>query len=353
MAKIEKTESARLKTIQEFLNNLFHSPFKDDRRFMIRYLAVETRDRLKAAKHLIDSLFFDKIFKLMLNPSADEQNILQAYDIVCNLMMNDDYRARLRDNGYIKQIYEYINLERIEEKKLEKVSHLTTLVSFHPDMLQRIIDTKLLGFIIKLVDKKYNNTVRANAVLAISLLTYHEVLFHELIGNGVIDMVMDLCMDQSEDVSVKRFGTLALVHFALARDSIALLLEKGIMNLFKALSTIDSAQIHTNVSWIFLALCNNGITGKQMLMNGITRDMFLVSCNPQFSQIRHLVIAGFAELGRCDNLQEHSMKALPHTLQRIKESAIYGTQEALNEKFSQHTIDVLLRFSLSNESWFK
>ena len=90
-----------------------------------------------------------------------------------------------------------------------------------------------------------------------------------------------------------------------------------------------------------------------MLMNGITRDMFLVSCNPQFSQIRHLVIAGFAELGRCDNLQEHSMKALPHTLQRIKESAIFGTQEALNEKFSQHTIDVLLRFSLSNESWFK
>ena len=35
-----------------------------------------------------------------------------------------------------------------------------------------------------------------------------------------------------------------------------------------------------------------------MLQQGITRDMFLVSCNPSYHQIRHLVITGFAELGR-------------------------------------------------------
>jgi len=35
-----------------------------------------------------------------------------------------------------------------------------------------------------------------------------------------------------------------------------------------------------------------------MLKQGITRDMFLVSCNPEYQQIRHLVITGFAELGR-------------------------------------------------------
>ena len=88
-------------------------------------------------------------------------------------------------------------------------------------------------------------------------------------------------------------------------------------------------------------------------MNGITRDMFLVSCNPQFSQIRHLVIAGFAELGRCDNLQEQSMRVLPHTLQRIKEKAIVGTQEAYKRSDAPHTIDVLLRFTLSEESQYK
>ena len=47
MAKIEKTEAAKMKTVLELLNNLFHSPFKDDRRFTIKYLAIETRDRLK------------------------------------------------------------------------------------------------------------------------------------------------------------------------------------------------------------------------------------------------------------------------------------------------------------------
>ena len=42
---------------------------------MIRYLAIETRDRLNDSKHLVESLFFDKIFKLMLT-SSDEQNTL-------------------------------------------------------------------------------------------------------------------------------------------------------------------------------------------------------------------------------------------------------------------------------------
>ena len=63
-----------------------------------------------------------------------------------------------------------------------------------------------------------------------------------------------------------------------------------------------------NICWIFLALCNNGIQGKEMLEHGITRDMFLVACNPnhkekmifnpQSNQIRHLVIASFAHLGK-------------------------------------------------------
>ena len=155
--------------------------------------------------------------------------------------MDNDYRAKLRDKGYIRDIYNSIFLDKIEERRLEKVSHLTTLVAFHADMLPTIISSKILNFIINLVDKKYSVTIRSNAVLAISLLTYHEVLFQELITNNVIDMIMDLCMDPKEDISVKRFATLALVHFALARDSIQLLLEKGIMNLFNALSSIDNA----------------------------------------------------------------------------------------------------------------
>jgi hypothetical protein len=61
-----------------------------------------------------------------------------------------------------------------------------------------------------------------------------------------------------------------------------------------------------------------------MLINGITRDMFLVSCNPQFHQIRHLVIAGFAELGRCTELRDASNRQKGGSLQRIKEKAIVG-----------------------------
>jgi len=215
MTKIEKTEQARNNTVKELLNNFFHSPFKQDRRFMLKYLAVETRDRIETSKHLIDSLFFDKIFKLMLS-SQDEQNSLQAFDIMCNLIMHTEYRGRIRDKGYLNQIYESINLEKIEVSKLEKISHMTTLIAYHPDMLQRIIDTKMLAFIIKLMDPRYSVAIRSNAVLAISLLTFHEVLYEELINNNVIDVIMDLCMDPATDFNIKRFSTLALVHFALS-----------------------------------------------------------------------------------------------------------------------------------------
>jgi len=159
---------------------------------------------------------------------------------------------------------------------------MTTLICFHRDMIDQIVNLKLLKFIISLVQSNFSASIRSNAVLAISLLTYHESLFNELISNGVIDIVMNLCMDYNQDIQVKQFSTLALVHFALSKQSINILIEKGIMDLFNSLGLIDNVQIQTNVSWIFLALCNNGITGKQMLSNGITRDMFLVSCNPQF-----------------------------------------------------------------------
>ena len=89
-----------------------------------------------------------------------------------------------------------------------------------------------------------------------------------------------------------------------------------------------------------------------MLENGITRDMFLASCNPQFHQIRHLVIAGFAELGRSTEFKSDSKKRLNGTLQRIKEKAIVGTHETFKGA-AEHTIDVLLKFSISQTGNFK
>ena len=98
MNRIEKTQSAKQNTTKELMNNLFHSAFKNDCRFMIRYMAVETRDRLDESRHLVDHLFFDKIFRQITSGQSDG-NVLQAYQIVCNLLMDDKYRAKLRDGN--------------------------------------------------------------------------------------------------------------------------------------------------------------------------------------------------------------------------------------------------------------
>lgn len=48
------------------LLNFFSSPFKDDRRFTIYHLAQITRDRLESSNKLVQNLFFDRIFKMLL-----------------------------------------------------------------------------------------------------------------------------------------------------------------------------------------------------------------------------------------------------------------------------------------------
>ena len=153
-------------------------------------------------------------------------------------------------------------------------------------MFELIISLDLLQFILKLSEAKYPNKIRSNAVLAKSLLTYNEKLFDEIIKQGVIDLIMELCRDQDQELQVRQYSTLALVHFALSKKSIKILISKGVLDLFDTFGSDDSGEVNviiqTNVSWIFLALCNNGITGNEMLKKGITRDMFLVSCNPDY-----------------------------------------------------------------------
>lgn len=68
-------------------------------------------------------------------------------------------------------------------------------------------------------------------------------MFDELIKRGVIDLVMDLCKDTSGDIQIKQFSTLALVHFALNKQSINILIEKGVMDLFNSFSTVENGVI--------------------------------------------------------------------------------------------------------------
>ena len=56
-----------------------------------------------------------------------------------------------------------------------------------------------------------------------------------------------------------------------------------------------------------------------MLKQGITRDMFLVACDPCYHQVRYLVITAFSILGRCveDTHEEKS-----ENYQRIQHLAV-------------------------------
>ena len=50
-----------------------------------------------------------------------------------------------------------------------------------------------------------------------------------------------------------------------------------------------------------MALCNNGISGSEMLQKGILIEMFSVACLSPYEHIRNVVIASFAKLGTNSN----------------------------------------------------
>ena len=100
--------------------------------------------------------------------------MLKAFEILCNLIQSTQHRKKLAKENYFRRVYSEMPLSQIDEKTLERLSWMTTLICFQPDMIEQIISLKLLAFIIKLVDPKYQPAIRSNAVLAISLLTYHE-----------------------------------------------------------------------------------------------------------------------------------------------------------------------------------
>jgi len=89
-----------------------------------------------------------------------------------------------------------------------------------------------------------------------------------------------------------------------------------------------------------------------MLENGITRDMFLVSCNPNYNKIRHLVITGFAELGRCTELSNNFEKPHSKEIQKVKEKSIVGMHKNFDEQLKQ-TINILLKFTMCNNESYR
>ena len=90
-----------------------------------------------------------------------------------------------------------------------------------------------------------------------------------------------------------------------------------------------------------------------MLEKGITRDMFLIACDLKIKRERHLVVSGFALLGRADHqtqLNNKSEKEKSHHIieyEKIKSEAAFRLHNIIEEDMIQ-SICVLLHFSASD-----
>jgi len=110
-------------------------------------------------------MFIDRIFPLV-NQVEEERNKVHAWDAACSLATFDQFRTH--------DLSLYLNTSKSSPKELEKQSWMITLLCFYEDMIQKVLEYDLISIIVNLTRAELPSGVRCNAVLAISLLTYHD-----------------------------------------------------------------------------------------------------------------------------------------------------------------------------------
>jgi hypothetical protein len=60
---------------------------------------------------VIESLFFDKIYNLLLQ-TDDQDTKIKSLEILANLIHSEEQRLRLAKNEYLKRVYEVYQSDR-------------------------------------------------------------------------------------------------------------------------------------------------------------------------------------------------------------------------------------------------
>lgn len=182
-------------------------------------------------------------------------------------------------------------------RSLEQLSNLALTMAKYPDMHDMVEKLDLLSFIFKICGKEFSMQIRINGLVSIWLLTYNQSIFQQLLGRQVLDMLIGFVKAKDTEFEVKEVSMQTLIHFALDSEAINTLIEKDIITVYESMEVIVneklSHDILTNLAWLFLTLSMNGIQGLAFLDHGVTRDMFLLACEPNNEQIRSIVNAGF------------------------------------------------------------
>jgi hypothetical protein len=81
----------------------------------------------------VNQLFFDKIFEILL--VTDHQlNKMNALETLSNLIHSEEHRLKLANDEYFKRVFDTFT-PRTDNRTLEKISQMITLICFYPDMI--------------------------------------------------------------------------------------------------------------------------------------------------------------------------------------------------------------------------
>lgn len=140
-----------------------NSPFKEDKKFALQYLAVLSRDRIYDCEDLLNKAFFNAVFNVVIGPkNTDEVNRHKAFEIMCNMIHSENLRHKLASEDCFLRVFEKLlyvtdSKETSDIRILEKLSWLATLIGYYEDMYDHIKRINLVQFVIKISQPPYSS----------------------------------------------------------------------------------------------------------------------------------------------------------------------------------------------------
>lgn len=78
------------------LQNFFDSPFKEDKRFALQYMAFLTRDKIDESEDTVNKLFYNRVSQILMKATKDNKDEIRlkfkAFEIISNMVQSKSHR---------------------------------------------------------------------------------------------------------------------------------------------------------------------------------------------------------------------------------------------------------------------
>ena len=118
---------------------------------------------------------------------------------------------------------------------VEMLIWLASLMVYnYEDMKEEIDKFNILSLVMRCSDSSLTPSINMRSAQCISILSLYDDFFESMVNHNVIELSLNMCLDNSQDIKIQEHASNAIVNFSLNKKWFQILINKNVMDLFDA-----------------------------------------------------------------------------------------------------------------------